>query len=61
LKKLKGGNEMEGNKEICDWCGEGVHWVNSLGYCKKCMEWHIKQHHKESKEKEKCQFPIHSY
>jgi len=40
--------------EICDWCGEGVHWINSLGYCKKCVEWHIKQHHKENKEKEKC-------
>jgi hypothetical protein len=35
--------------DICFTCGaEGK--VNSLGYCRNCMDQHIKDHHKEQKE-----------
>lgn len=34
------------DKDTCCQCGaEG--WVNSLGYCKGCMDEHIRQHHEE--------------
>jgi len=36
-------------KETCFWCGKEVKWVNSLGYCRECMELLIAQHHKEAK------------
>jgi len=39
------------DKETCFRCGEEV-WVNSLGYCKKCMQEMIDQHHAENKKEE---------
>ena len=33
--------------DICFTCGEEG-WVNSLCYCRECMDKHIEDHHKEA-------------
>jgi hypothetical protein len=33
-------------EDNCVQCGEEI-WVNSLGYCKKCMQAHIDEYHRE--------------